>query len=84
MPDGRSSVAPAAADFVRDQIASATSAGARTLVDASAFEHDARGSAYLAPQVVVDVDHSMAIMSEESFGPVVGVMKVRGDDEASR
>jgi acyl-CoA reductase-like NAD-dependent aldehyde dehydrogenase len=34
------------------------------------------GTAYVAPQVLVDVDHSMDIMKEESFGPVVGIMKV--------
>jgi len=50
------------------------------LVDPSAWP--AEGGAYLAPQIVVDVDHSMRLMTEESFGPVVGVMKVRSDEEA--
>lgn len=40
------------------------------------------GSAYLAPQLLTDVDHSMAVMQEESFGPVVAVMPVDSDDEA--
>jgi len=71
-----------AAEFVRGQISAATAAGARGLVDATAFERDAAGSPYMAPQVLVDVDHSMAVMSEESFGPVVGIMKVSSDDEA--
>ncbi|MBE7637245.1 aldehyde dehydrogenase family protein [Sneathiella sp. P13V-1] len=71
-----------AADFVRGQIADAVAAGAKTLIDTSRFEKDAEGSAYLAPQVVVDVDHSMRIMTEESFGPVVGIMKVSSDEEA--
>jgi acyl-CoA reductase-like NAD-dependent aldehyde dehydrogenase len=35
------------------------------------------GTTYLAPQVLVNVDHSMLVMMEESFGPVVGIMKVR-------
>ncbi len=43
---------------------------------------DARGSAYLAPQVLTNVDHSMSVMMDESFGPVVGIMKVSGDEEA--
>ncbi|MDX1609054.1 MAG: aldehyde dehydrogenase family protein [Halofilum sp. (in: g-proteobacteria)] len=73
-------VKPAAAEFVRGQVADAVAAGARTLLDPQAFPAD--GGAYLAPQVVVDVDHSMRLMTEESFGPVVGVMKVRSDDEA--
>ena len=75
-------VRPAAADFVRDQIAEAVAAGARPLVDPVAFPRDERGSAYLAPQVLVDVDHRMRVMSEESFGPVVGIARVRDDDEA--
>lgn len=40
------------------------------------------GDAYLAPQVLIDVDHSMSVMMEESFGPVVGIMSVRSDEEA--
>lgn len=39
---------------------------------------------YLAPQVLVGVDHSMAIMREETFGPAVGIMPVAGDEEAIR
>ncbi len=75
-------VRPAAADFVRDQIDAAVKAGARALVDGSLFPRSERGSAYLAPQILVDVDHRMAVMREESFGPVVGIMPVRGDEEA--
>ncbi|MEQ8229869.1 MAG: aldehyde dehydrogenase family protein [Rhodospirillales bacterium] len=75
-------VRPKAADFVRGQIAGAVQAGARALIDPKAFGRDAPGSVYMAPQVLVDVDHSMRVMTEESFGPVVGVMKVASDDEA--
>lgn len=71
------------AAVVRDQIAEATAKGARTLIDPALFPAD-DGGAYLAPQVLVDVDHSMRVMMEESFGPVVGIMKVRGDAEAIR
>ena len=35
----------------------------------------------MAPQVLVDVDHTMRVMTEESFGPVVGIMAVDGDDD---
>ena len=45
-------------------------------------EGDRAGSPYLAPEVLTDVDHQMAVMREESFGPVVGIMKVRDDEEA--
>ncbi|WP_240055683.1 aldehyde dehydrogenase family protein, partial [Pseudomonas fluorescens] len=75
-------VSRGAADFVRDQIAEALTQGARALIDPSAFPADAPGSAYLAPQVLVDVSHQMSVMREESFGPVVGIMPVASDDEA--
>ena len=69
------------AQVVREQIAEATAKGARALVDPKLFPQD-DGGAYLAPQVLVDVDHSMTIMREETFGPAVGIMKVRDDAEA--
>ena len=69
------------AAVVRAQQADAIARGARPLIDPDLFPAD-DGGAWLAPQVYVDVDHSMTIMREESFGPVVGVMPVRDDDEA--
>lgn len=75
-------VRASAADFVRDQIDEAVSAGATALIDTTLFLADAAGSPYLAPQVLVGVDHTMRVMTEESFGPVVGIMKVSNDDEA--
>ena len=75
-------IKPSAADFVRQQISDAVEAGAVAHIDASDFAMDARGSAYLAPQVLTNVDHSMSVMMDESFGPVVGIMKVSGDEEA--
>jgi len=77
-------IRPAAADFVRRQIDEAVAAGATAHVDPALFERDAPGSAYLAPQVLSGVDHSMSVMTEESFGPVVGIVKVGGDEEAVR
>jgi acyl-CoA reductase-like NAD-dependent aldehyde dehydrogenase len=75
-------VKPAAAEHVRNQIAAATAAGAKALIDPGNFPADRAGSAYLAPQVLVDVDHDMSVMTEESFGPVVGIMKVDSDEQA--
>lgn len=69
------------AKVVRDQIAEAIAAGAKPLIDPANFPAD-DGGAYLAPQVLVNVDHSMRVMMEESFGPVVGIMKVKDDAEA--
>src|SRR5439155_538834 len=77
-------VRAAAADFVRGQIEEAVEKGARALVDPRGFPAAREGTPYLAPQVLVGVDHSMRVMSEESFGPVIGIMKVASDDEAVR
>lgn len=70
------------ADEVRAQIKEAIDAGAKPLIDPALFPADIGDTAYLAPQILVDVDHSMRVMREESFGPVVGIMKVSSDDEA--
>src|SRR5690606_22438270 len=77
-------VRPAAAEFVRGQIRDAVAAGATAHVDPTWCPKDAAGSAYMAPQVQSGVDHSMRIMTEETFGPAVGVMPVDSDDEAIR
>jgi acyl-CoA reductase-like NAD-dependent aldehyde dehydrogenase len=70
------------AAIVRTQTAAAIASGARGLVDASGFAEFGPDSPYLAPQVLVDVDHSMSVMKDESFGPVIGIMSVSGDEEA--
>ena len=62
----------------------ASLAGHSQLVDEALFAASAPGTPYLAPQVLVDVDHSMPIMREETFGPAVGIMKVASDEEALR
>ena len=72
------------AQTVRDHTADALAKGATALVDHSRFPADAPGTPYLMPQVLTGVDHSMTVMMEESFGPVVGIMKVASDDEAIR
>jgi acyl-CoA reductase-like NAD-dependent aldehyde dehydrogenase len=73
-----------AAEGVRAQIADAIAAGARALVSEADFPASAPGTPYMGPTVLVDVDHSMRVMTEESFGPVIGIMKVLSDDEAVR
>ncbi len=77
-------VRASAADFVRGQVAEAVGKGARALIASTGFKASRKGTPYLAPQVLIDVDHSMRVMSEESFGPVIGIMKVASDDEAVR
>ena len=75
-------VRTAAADFVRGHVAEAVSRGARALIDEKLVPASRAGTPYLAPQVLVDVDHGMAVMRDESFGPVVGIMPVEDDSQA--
>jgi acyl-CoA reductase-like NAD-dependent aldehyde dehydrogenase len=77
-------VRTSAAEAVRSQVAAAVRDGARALIDAKRFSESRAGTPYLAPQVLIDVSHSMAIMREETFGPAVGIMKVGSDEEAVR
>ena len=77
-------VRTSAADAVRAQVRDAVARGARQLINEAAFAASAAGTPYLAPQVLVGVDHTMPIMREETFGPAVGIMKVGSDDEAIR
>ncbi|MCD1626604.1 aldehyde dehydrogenase family protein [Seohaeicola saemankumensis] len=70
------------ADLVRSQTAEAVAVGAKALIHPAQFPTD--GGAYLMPQILVNVDHSMRVMREESFGPVVGIMPVKDDAEALR
>jgi acyl-CoA reductase-like NAD-dependent aldehyde dehydrogenase len=72
------------ADLVRAQTDEAVRAGAKALIDAARFPADRPGSPYLAPQILINVDHTMRVMREESFGPVVGIMPVKDDAEAIR
>lgn len=75
-------VRASSAATIQAQVDAALKAGARALIDAQSFAATSRGDVYMAPQILVDVDHSMTVMSEETFGPVVGVMKVKDDEHA--
>ncbi|HUG78621.1 MAG TPA: aldehyde dehydrogenase family protein [Burkholderiales bacterium] len=68
----------AAADQVRTQIDGAVARGARALIGTASK----RGDSYLPPEVLIDVDHGMALMREETFGPAIGIMPVQGDAQA--
>lgn len=72
------------ANRVKAQIDQAVLRGAKKLIDVSHFEAQRDESPYLAPQVLIDVDHSMTLMTEETFGPCVGIMSVKDDEEAIR
>ena len=75
-------VKASAADFVRGQIDEAIQQGAQAHIEPALFPMNEPGTPYLAPQLLTNVDHSMRVMTEESFGPVVGVQKVSSDAEA--
>jgi len=72
---------PKFADLVRGQTLEALRKGARAHLN-TRHDLDEDSSPYLAPEVLTNVNHQMAVMREESFGPVVGIMKVADDDEA--
>lgn len=67
------------ANHVRQQIVDAQQKGA--IAHIPTFQED-DGGVYLTPQILTNVDHSMKIMTEESFGPVIGIMPVKDDHEA--
>jgi acyl-CoA reductase-like NAD-dependent aldehyde dehydrogenase len=67
-----------AADAVRAQVRQAVRKGAKALLQLK----DKPRTPYLPPEVLVNVDHGMDVMTEESFGPVVGIQAVKDDDEA--
>lgn len=71
-----------AATFVRSQIRDAIAGGAVKLIGESDFAESCAGTPFLGPTVLVNVDHSMSVMRDESFGPVIGIMSVKSDDEA--
>jgi acyl-CoA reductase-like NAD-dependent aldehyde dehydrogenase len=72
------------AEAVRRQAAAAVDAGATVHVERQLFPADKGEGTYLMPQVLTEVDHAMAVMREETFGPVVGIVRVSGDEEAVR
>jgi acyl-CoA reductase-like NAD-dependent aldehyde dehydrogenase len=70
---------PEQIDVIDAQVKDAESQGAKVLLGGSR----AGGKGYYyEPTVVVDVNNSMSLMQEESFGPVIGIMKVKDDAEA--
>lgn len=77
-------VRPSAARFAREQVEEALHKGAQALIDPGLFPASREGTPYMAPQVLIGVDHSMQVMMEESFAPIAGIMPVKDDDEAIR
>jgi acyl-CoA reductase-like NAD-dependent aldehyde dehydrogenase len=76
-----SMTSPLQTGIVEDHVNDAVSSGAKVLTGGKRREGPGD---YFEPTILVDVDHSMKVMSDETFGPVVGVMKVSDEDEAIR
>ena len=70
------------ADSVRAQLAAAIESGAHPEIDVAMFSADRADTPYVAPQILTEVDHEMALMAEETFVPCIGIMRVRSDEEA--
>ena len=73
-----------AANNIRDQVSKALNKGAKNIIDESKFKIDNSENCYVSPSALINVDHSMEFMMEETFGPTVGIMKVKNDDEAEQ
>ena len=72
-----------AAQFIRSQVQEALSYGAKNIIEKNYFKISEEKNCYVSPSVLIDVDHSMKFMMEETFGPTVGIMKVRNENEAA-
>jgi len=70
-----------AVDWVESQINQAVSRGAKVMAGGRRLPGPGY---YYQPAVLVDVDHTMSVMMDESFGPVIGIMPVDSEDEAVR
>ena len=73
-----------AAQSIRSQVQEALSAGAKDIVEKTNFKISDDLNCYVSPSVLINVDHSMKFMMEETFGPTVGIMKVKNENEAAK
>jgi len=73
-----------AASSIREQISKAINQGARNIINSSLFKIDNNENCYVSPSALVNVDHSMQFMKEETFGPTVGIMEVANEDQAKQ
>jgi acyl-CoA reductase-like NAD-dependent aldehyde dehydrogenase len=66
-------------EFLEQQVVDAIAKGATLMTGGKRIEGDGY---FFEPTVLINVDHSMSVMREESFGPIIGIMKVSNDEEA--
>ena len=71
-----------AADFIIKQMNRAIDKGAKKMIDENKFNFPKEHKNYLVPQILTNVNHDMDFMTEETFGPCVGIMKVKDEKEA--
>ena len=71
-----------AAEFINNQINDAINKGAKKLIDENKFDFPNEHKNYMIPQALTNVNHDMGFMTEETFGPCVGIMKVKDESEA--
>ena len=73
-----------AAKFIREQVKDAISNGATDIIDKTNFKIAEDSNCYVSPSVLINVNHSMSFMMDETFGPSVGIMKVTDENEAAQ
>jgi acyl-CoA reductase-like NAD-dependent aldehyde dehydrogenase len=71
-------------ETIKAHVDDAVDKGARVLTGGQVLQNGAGGGRFYEPTVLVDVDHSMKIMTEETFGPTLPIMKVADAEEALR
>ena len=71
-----------AAEFIINQMNAAIDKGAKKMIDETKFNYPKEHKNYLIPQILTNVNHDMNFMTEETFGPCVGIMKVKNENEA--
>ena len=71
-----------ASEFINNQMNDAMNKGAKKLIDENKFDFPKEHKNYMVPQILTNVNHNMGFMTEETFGPCVGIMKVKDENEA--
>jgi len=75
-------VRKSAAAIIRDQVNKAINNGAKNIIDKNLFKIDENTNCYVSPSALINVDHTMEFMKEETFGPTVGIMEVSNENQA--
>ncbi|MDB4860367.1 aldehyde dehydrogenase family protein [Alphaproteobacteria bacterium] len=71
-----------AANNIRNKVLTAINEGAKNIIDGFNFKKDNLENCYVSPSALINVSHDMEFMMEETFGPTVGIMKVKNEKDA--